>query len=96
MTRKRLLSVWRSTPLNGCSCASHRSCWQQAASAFVEQLSKTVTSRYHTPTFFSVYNGMDNPINYYSGITTSAPIESNDSSAYIDEWRETAWYKATH
>lgn len=73
------------------SCAD-----EQAASAFVEQLSKTVTSRYHTPTFFSVYNGMDNPINYYSGITTSAPIESNDSSAYIDEWRETAWYKATH
>lgn len=73
------------------SCAD-----EQQVNAFIKQLDKTVASRYHTPTFFSVYNGLDNPINHYSGITTSAPIESNRSSAYIDEWRETAWYKATH
>lgn len=73
------------------SCADER-----AVASFVKQLDRTVTSRYHTPTFFSVYNSLDNPIRHYSGITTSAPIESNSASAYIDEWRETAWYKATH
>ncbi len=73
------------------SCAD-----EQAVAAFVKVLDRAVTSRYHTPTFFSVYNGLDNPIRHYSGITTSAPIESNSESAYIDEWRKTAWYKATH
>ena len=64
------------------------------AARFKTQLDKTVTSRYHTDHFYSVY-GSNNTyyhyISYYSGITTSAKVEH-----YADDWRRTAWYKATH
>jgi len=74
-----------------------RSCADpEAVRALSEQLDKTVSSRYHTEKFYSAYNGLANAINHYSGITTSAPIELDPKSAYIDEWRQTAWYKATH
>lgn len=74
-----------------------RSCADaEAVRAFSEQLDKTVSSRYHTATFYSAYNGLANAIDYYSGITTSAPMELDDKSAYIDDWRQTAWYRATH
>ena len=65
-----------------------------AAAQFKAQLDKTVTSRYHTEFFYSVY-GSNNTyyhyINYYTGITTSAKVEH-----YADDWKKTAWYKATH
>jgi len=74
-----------------------RSCADpDAVRAFSEQLDKTVSSRYHTEKFYSAYNGLANEINYYSGITTSAPMELDPESAYIEEWRQTAWYRATH
>lgn len=68
------------------SCAD-----SEAVTAFKEQLAKAVTSRYHTPMFYSAYNGVLNDINYYSGISTSASVE-----VYADEWAKTEWYKATH
>ena len=71
------------------SCAD-----SSVAATFKAQLDKTVTSRYHTDRFYSVY-GNDNKyyhnINYYSGITTSAMVEH-----YSTDWQQTAWYKATH
>ena len=71
------------------------SCADAAVAAkFKAQLDKTVTSRYHTDHFYSAY-GSDNTyfhqINYYSGISTSAKVEH-----YADDWKKTAWYKATH
>lgn len=68
----------------------------QATQAMVEQLDKTVTSRYHTERFYSVYNSKLNDITHYSGITTSAPIMFDTTSTYHDEWQQTAWYEATH
>ena len=67
-----------------------------ATTAFTEQLARTVTGQYHTKTFYSAYNNKANPIDYYSGLTTSAPILLNSASAYIEDWKGTAWYKATH
>lgn len=74
-----------------------RSCADaEAVRAFSAQLDKTVSSRYHTEKFYSAYNGVLNDINYYSGVTTSAPMVLDPKSAYTDEWRQTAWYRATH
>ena len=74
-----------------------QSCTDEAAvTAFKEQLSKTISGQYHTTTFYSAYNNRANAINYYSGLTTSAPITLISASAYIEEWKETEWYKATH
>ena len=67
-----------------------------AVTAFSEQLARTISGQHHTPTFYSAYNNKANPIEYYSGLTTSAPIVLNSASAYIEEWKQTAWYKATH
>ena len=64
------------------------------AAAFKKQLDKCVTSRYHTKQFYSAYGGNGiyyHDINYYSGITTSAMVDH-----YANDWRNTAWYKATH
>ena len=72
-----------------------QSCADSAvATAFKEQLDKTVTSRYHTKQFYSAYgsnNKYYHDINYYSGISTSAMVEH-----YSTDWQQTAWYKATH
>jgi hypothetical protein len=61
--------------------------------AFKTQLDKTVTSRYHTPQFYSAYGSGDHyhNINYYSGISTSSMVEH-----YALDWAKTDWYKATH
>lgn len=47
--------------------------------------------RLHTDTYYSVYNGRNNYINYYSGVSTSAPAK-----VYTDEYRKTEWYRVTH
>ena len=73
------------------------SCTDAAAvTAFTEQMARTVSGQYHTKTFYSAYNNLANAINYYSGITTSAPILNVAGSAYKEEWKQTSWYKATH
>jgi len=63
----------------------------EVVATFKTQLSKCVTSKYHTDTFFSDYDGKYYTINYYSGITTSAMVD-----LCSDMWQQTAWYKATH
>ena len=74
-----------------------KSCTDSAAvDAFCKQLALTVSGQHHTKSFYSAYNNNGNPINHYSGVTTSAPIVNSPTSAYIDEWQQTAWYKATH
>lgn len=67
-----------------------------AVAAFSAQLYRTVTGLHHTKTFYSAYNNKANEINYYSGLTTSAPIMLHAMSAYVPEWKECAWYLATH
>ena len=64
------------------------------AAKFKAQLGKTVTSRYHTDRFYSAYGGGSSyyhDINYYSGISTSYKCKT-----YEYDWRNTAWYQATH
>ncbi len=77
--------------------AAMRTCADEdAVEALSVQLDKTVLSRYHTPSFYSSYNGKLNEIHHYCGLTTSAPIVLDKNSSYIDEWKMTKWYKATH
>lgn len=66
------------------------------AAEFSAQYYRTVTGLHHTKTFYSAYNNKANPIDYYSGLTTSAPIMWHAMSAYVSEWKECAWYKVTH
>lgn len=74
-----------------------QSCTDNAATiAFIDELDKTLSGQHHTETFYSAYNNQANPITTYCGITTSAPITLNPASEYINEWKQTAWYKATH
>ena len=61
------------------------------ASEFKAQLQKCVTSRYHTDSFYSAYDGAYYKINSFSGTTTSAMVHFCS-----DEWKNTEWYKATH
>lgn len=68
------------------SCAD-----SDAVSNFKSQLDKTVSSRYHTDSFYSAYNGNYNSITHYCGVTTSAMVK-----LYAPVWVESAWYKATH
>ena len=49
--------------------------------------------RYHTPKYYSAYNGQSNPINYYTGVTTSEP---ETAEPYATDCQQTAWYQATH
>ncbi len=64
--------------------------------SFHEQFDRTFPAdcRLHTAKFYSMINranaGMY-PINYYSGVTCSAP-----SAKYTAENRQTEWWKATH
>lgn len=69
------------------------SCTDAAAvAAFKEQMAKCVRSRYHTDGFYSVYGSSAMiPLNYYSGVTTSA-----DAVEYAVDWVNTNWYKDTH
>lgn len=74
-----------------------KSCTDSAAvDDFCKQLALTVTGQHHTDTFYSAYNNKANPIDHYSGLTTSAPILLDPASAYREDWKQTAWYKATH
>ena len=61
------------------------------ASEFKAQLQKCVTSRYHTDSFYSAYDGAYYKINSFSGTTTSAMVHF-----CLDEWKKTEWYQATH
>lgn len=70
------------------------SCADDAArTRFKQQFDRTFPPecRLHTEIFYSVYNGMRNPIHYYSGVSVSEPC-----TRYTVENRNTAWYKATH
>lgn len=64
-------------------------------SAALEQLDRTAPKefRLHTPQFYTGYDGMMHDIDYYSGVTTSAPTAI---TAYAEALRQTAWWKATH
>lgn len=61
---------------------------------FNEQLERAVpsASRSHTPTFYSMFNGRQTPINHFSGITISDPSTHHLATPK----NETNWYKATH
>lgn len=59
--------------------------------AFNKQLSKCVTSIYHTDSFYSDYDGRYHQINSYCGVTTSAKVTFCE-----EKWKATAWYKDTH
>lgn len=64
----------------------------EVVEAFKTQMAKTVTSRYHTERFYTDFgNESMKPITYYSGISTSA-----GATKYEYDWKNTAWYKATH
>ena len=70
------------------------SCADEGAKAsFMAQMERTFpkAAALHTETFYSVYNGMPNPIHYYTGVTFSG---LNDR--YKVENQKTAWYQATH
>ena len=60
--------------------------------SFTEQLNRTVVKRYTLDTYYSAYGISGRyPITSYSGLNTSAP-----STVYVDDYKQTAWYKATH
>ena len=59
---------------------------------FNRQLSKTVIHKYTLDKFYSAYGVSGKyDIKSYSGINTSAP-----ATVYIDDYKQTSWYKATH
>ena len=68
------------------SCAD-----SNAMTAFKEQLKRSVTSLYHTDTFYSAYDGAHHKINKFTGTTTSAMVHYCS-----EEWEKTEWYKDTH
>lgn len=63
--------------------------------AFMAQMDRAFPTeqRYHTPQYYSAYNGLSNPINYYTGVTTSEP---ETAEPYATDCRQTAWYRVTH
>ena len=60
---------------------------------FEEQLARAfpVSERLHTPSYYSVYNYRMNPVEHYSGVTTSAP-----ALRYQELCQKTGWYQRTH
>lgn len=60
---------------------------------FADRLERAFPSsgRFHTPGFYSRYNAQLNPVFYYTGISVSEPSEQ-----YVEENRQTAWYRDTH
>ena len=68
---------------------------QGVVDAFAAQMERAFPTgqRYHTPNYYSAYNGRLNPINYYTGVTTSEP---ETAEPYATDCRQTAWYRATH
>ena len=72
------------------------SCGDQGTiDAFEAQLERAVPSeyRFHTPSYYSNFNGQLNPVNYYTGISTSEP---ETKEPYASDFRHTSWYLATH
>lgn len=65
---------------------------EQALKAFEQQLKLTIPTKYTLSVFWSNYGiAGEYPIRTFSGLTTSAP-----SVLYQNDYKETAWYKATH
>lgn len=64
-----------------------------ALDAFITQFDRTFPKegRFHTPAFYSGYNGGMNVINFYSGVTTSAP-----SNKYPTAYKECEWARAVY
>ena len=60
---------------------------------FKAQLDKAFpkAARLSTPEFYSAYNGRMNPVTYYSGVSFSEP-----SDKYVEENKQTNWYRDTH
>ncbi len=60
---------------------------------FEERMERAVPSeyRFHTPEFYSAYNGQMNPVENYWGLSTSAPAER-----YEAEYLRTSWYARTN
>ena len=60
---------------------------------FKAQLDKAFpkAARLSTPGFYSAYNGRMNPVAYYSGVSFSEP-----SDKYVEENKQTSWYRDTH
>lgn len=72
------------------------SCGDQGTiDTFKAQLERAVPSeyRFHTPSYYSAYNNLLNPITCYTGITTSEP---ETTEPYASDFRHTSWYLATH
>ncbi len=61
-----------------------------AVQAVMEQMERTVSSRYHTDSFYSSFNHGLNPIHHYCGLSISTPTE------YVGQLQQTEWYQATH
>lgn len=61
-------------------------------SDFNSQLAKTIVNKYTLDSYYSAY-GISGKysITNYSGLNTSAP-----ATVYVNEYKQTAWYKATH
>ncbi len=62
-----------------------------AVEAFKQQLTKSVTSLYHTDKFWTSFGNKYYDIKVYNGVTTSAMVD-----LCSELWQQTAWYKATH
>lgn len=61
-------------------------------SDFISQLDRTVATRYTLNKFYSAYGKSGTYIiTSYSGLNTSAP-----ALVYTSDYKQTAWYKATH
>lgn len=55
------------------------------------ELAFPVSCRHHTKFFYSAYDAIKHPVNYYSGVSVSEP-----STVYAAENRQTNWYRDTH
>ena len=55
------------------------------------ELAFPVSCRHHTKYFYSAYDAIKPPVNYYSGVSVSEP-----STVYAAENRQTNWYRDTH
>lgn len=64
----------------------------QLKASFQQQLDRTVVKKYTLDKYYSAYGVSGKyEITSYSGLNTSAP-----ATVYVDNYKQTAWYKATH
>ena len=63
---------------------------------FEEALGRAIPYMDHTDTFLSAlsYGRQEIPVDYYSGL--SAYVPDTSTSAFLDAYRETSWYKAVY